>query len=295
MRRDGARSYREVTNTSGRLSREREGIMAFDDNTYSASLSNVIRDSYNDDETNTSTTTWTVSDSGNEDNSTTDSGNTDNTATDSFHWNSYNTDNSMDHSGNSWSYSSTDDHSDNSQNTYTDSSDHSVNAGVRSYSVGAGGEGAAAAAGAGSATIIDQSLNANILADGPVLQHVGSTAIVGSGEDSMVAGGDIDVSYDIDQSTNISAGGDVLIDGSTKTVTETIDSGNTSNFSWSYEDNSMDVDIDDSYNTWTHDTTVTDSFNEDSSQVFDTSITVDLDAIVDSDGAAIADDLDITL
>jgi hypothetical protein len=267
------------------------GIMAFDDNTYNATLTSVA-DSYNtDEETNTTNASWTATTTANTDNSVNDSGNAAYTATDSFHVDSYNTDDSMTNSGNTWTATYEEDDSDNSTNTYTDSSDHSINAGNRSYSLGAGGDGAAAA-GAGSATVIDQSLNANIAADGPVLQHIGSTAIVGSGADSMVAGGDIDVSYDIDQSTNFSADGDILID-STKNVTEISDSYNTANLSWEETDNSIDVDIDDSYNTWTHDTAVTDSFNQDYTETFDTSITVDLDAIVHSDGAAIADDLDV--
>lgn len=267
--------------------------MAFDDNIYSAALTNTVTDSYNDEETNTTNASWTATTTTNTDNSVTDSGNSDYAATDSFHVDSYNTDNSMTNSGNTWTSMYSEDNSDNSTNTYTDSSDHSINAGVRSYSLGAGGEGAAAA-GAGSATVIDQSLNANIAADGFVMQKVDSSAVVGSGADSMVAGGNMDVSYDIDQSTNFSAGGDILID-STKTVSSISDSYNSSDYSWSEEDNSMDVDIDDSYNTWTDTTDVSGSFNHDSSEVFDTSITVDLDAIVDSDGAAIADDLDISL
>lgn len=268
--------------------------MAFDNNTIGVALTDTVTDSYNDttNTTNTSNATLGVADSLNETTTVSDSGNETNSATDSFHKDSYNTDIDVDDSFNETT--TTTDASDNSQHTYTDNSDHSINAGVRSYSVGAGeGAAGAAAAGGGNATIVDQSLNSNVAAFGPVFQGVESSAVVASGADSLAAGDDIDIETNIDQSTNFTAGGDINLDNTT-TIDATINSGNTYSFSSSWEDNSMDIDVDDSWNSYTETNTATDSFNDTESWESNGAFDVDVDAIVDSTGAAIGD-VDIAL
>lgn len=278
--------------------------MAFDDYTLNAALSTTVADSFNDEETNNLDVDVSVADSGNTDNSTDNSSADTYTADGSFHWGSHNTDTDTEHSGNvdsyndTWSFtdSSTEDNSDNSTN------DNSINAGVRSYNTGFGDVGGAAAAAGGGgdmmidnrSTIVDQSVNGNIAAFGPVHTAVSSEAVVNSGDDAIVAGDDANVVYNIDNSTSMSADGDILID-STKTVNTAINSGNTYDFSYSYEDNSIDVDIDDSGNSYTWEHTVTDSYNDD--VLFDSTTDVDIDvnAIVDSLGAGIADGSDVAL
>lgn len=266
----------------------------YDNNDVDLSEETRIRDSFNSSTTNNANLTVGLDNVGNTDNSVEGSGNETNTADGSFHNGSYNTDNSSNGSDNSFDWSETDDHSDNSVNTWTDDSDHSVNAGNRDYSVGFGGGGAAG----GSATIVDQSLNANIVADGGVAQWVSPTAIVGSGEGAMVAGGDLTFDYTVDASTNISGGGDVLIDGSTKTVTETINSGNEYNVDISSVDNSQEWDLDNVGNEYSHTLAINGSFNEtvdtESTETWD----VDANVIWDSDVAAVVDgaaDIDVDL
>jgi hypothetical protein len=269
--------------------------MAFDENQFTTTFTTAVADSFNDTEENTLDVDVAVADSFNTDESTNDSYNADVDLTDSFHEDSYNTDIDIDDSGNTDSYNDT--------WSFTDSSttDNSVNAGVRSYDTGIGSlsfTGAAGAAGAGDVlinnqnTIVDQSASNNIVAFGDVTQKYANESVVASGSDSAAAGDDLTVTTNIDQSTHIDAGGDVLID-SGKTVTETIDSYNTHNFSWTETDESIEVDIDDSWNSHTLEVGVDNSFNDDSTAFDYTDVDVDVDAIVGSQGAVIADDIDL--
>ncbi|MFJ6653904.1 hypothetical protein ACIQLJ_14025 [Microbacterium sp. NPDC091313] len=251
------------------------------------------RDSFNSSTSNNTSSLAVDLDSvTNTDNSVNDSGNESYTADGSFHEGSYNTDNSQTDSNNDVSFSEMYDNSDNSVNTWTDASDHSINAGNRSYDLGGGG------AAGGSATVVDQSLNANILSGGGVAQWVSPTAIVGSGEGAMVAGGDLTFDYTVDASTTIDAGGDILIDGSTKNVTEISGSYNSSTESYTYEDNSQDWDLDNVGNSESYTLTIDGSFTEtsdvDSTETWD----VDANVIWDSDVAAVVDgaaDIDVAL
>lgn len=238
---------------------------------------------------NTTTATATFTDVGNTDTSVSGSGNTDNTAEGSFHSGSYNQDWDISDSGNVTT--TTTDESDNSTHEYTDNSDHSINAGVRSYDVGAGG---AAGAAGGNATIVDQSLNGNVLAGGGVKQWVSSDAVVASGEGSMAAGDDIDIVQNLNGSTNIDAGGDVNI-GNTTDITATIGSNNTYTVEKSYTDNSVDLDVDDSFNEANVSWTATDSFNDEFSGIENTEWNIDADVIWGSDTAAIGDSVSVDL
>lgn len=276
--------------------------MAFDDYNLNTAISTAVADSFNETTTNTLGVEVGVADSFNETTTLENVGNTDVDLTDSFHEDSHNTDVDIDDSGNTDSYNDTIDASDRSVN------DDSINAGVRSYNTGFGDlsfGGAAAAAGAAGGggdltvtnhnTVVDQSVNGNVAAFGPVHQVSANESVVASGPDSIAAGDDVSVDTYVDQGTYISAEGDVLIDGSTKTVEVDINSGNTNNFSYSETDSSIDVDIDDSWNTATWNTEVTDSFNDESLVFNDTDVEVDVNAIVGSYGAGIADGVDVDL
>jgi hypothetical protein len=263
--------------------------MAFDDNTFTTTLTTAVTDSFTSEEDNSVNVDATATGSFNEDNSVHDSGNAVVDVNDSFKNDSDNVEWDIDDSGNTGSYNDT--------WSFTDASetDNSVNAGVRSYNTGIDGlAGGAAAGGAGDVminnqnTIVDQSLNGNVAADGPVFQGVGGSSIVASGDDSWAAGGDITSTIKVDESTNISADGDVLID-SEKTVDWDINSGNTETHTFTYTDESTNVEIDDSFNPSEYTTTITDSFTDDS-LVFDyDDVDVTVDAVVGSTVTDIGD------
>ncbi|MET0295800.1 MAG: IniB N-terminal domain-containing protein [Microbacterium sp.] len=108
-------------------------------------------------------------------------------------------------------------------------------------------------------TVVDQSVNQNIWAEGDVTQTFDQQAVVASGDDAVAAGGDADVDKTLDQSTQIDAGGDVnigndtdveVVDGSfnedTDASTET-DSSVDTVVEDSYDDESVDVQADGSF------------------------------------------------
>lgn len=261
------------------------------------SLNTVIADSLNEvNEDNSVNTDLGATDSFNETNDTviTDetttnvdgsfnegSNNESTVITDSGNDNSDNSDNSVDLDWTEGSY-----------NEFTDASttDNSINAGVREYNTGiwgASGSASAAAAGSGhteiwsNSTILDQSVNQNIAAEGDVTQGFSNSAVSASGEGSIAAGGDVDWSYDVDQSTNIIAGGDINI-GNETTVTTITDSMNEYNLDYSYTDSSTVIDVTDSFNDLSENYAVDGSFN--TSDVFEgtTDIDVNIEAVVDS-------------
>ena len=111
-------------------------------------------------------------------------------------------------------------------------------------------------------TIIDQSVNQSIWAEGDVTQQFDHEAVIASGDGANAAG------HDVDNSTTDATMGDVSI-------------GNTD----------TDITVDDSYNdsstdsTTTVDATVDDSFNDSSS---DTDVDTTVDGSFNGDGAALA-------
>ena len=137
-------------------------------------------------------------------------------------------------------------------------------------------------------TVVDQSSSNNIASAGSVFQGSANQAQVASGDEAYAAGDNIDITTTLDASTNITAGEDVLID-STKNVDIAINSGNTYDFDYSYEDNSVDVDIADSFNSYSLDVDVDGSFNSESLTFDYTDVDVDVNAIVGSTGAVIGD------
>jgi len=242
----------------------------------------------NVDETNTETnTTVGVTDSFNEfleetDNSINNSGNdlSDNSINDSGN------DSSMNNSGNSYSFDITD--------------DHSINAGNREYNTGFGDLHLGGGAGGGggdlwinnSATIVDQSVNGNIAAEGDVAYGSASTANVASGEGSWAAGGDITVDQFRDDSTNISADGDVNI-GNTTTISNELFSNNSYTDSSEYTDASQDWDITDSFNDDSTNVAVDNSFNDELTETNTSTWDIDADVIWGSDDSVIADDVSV--
>lgn len=200
---------------------------------------------------------------------------------------SNNTDNSVNDSGNSLEFA------DGSYNTDNSVTDNSVNAGVREYNTGFGAWGGASAAESGAAggsghteiwsnsTILDQSVNQNIAGDGDVDQSFANSSVAASGEGSIAAGGSVDWDYSVDESTDFTAGGDINI-GNETTITTITDSMNEYNLDYSYTDNSSVVDVTDSFNDFSENYSADGSFN--TSEVFDSETTIDVDitAVVDS-------------
>jgi hypothetical protein len=291
------RSYREaITRTWGMAPERGNTIMPFFDD-YEDSFNATAIDSFNNETDNTLTADLTVTDAGNSDESVNDSYNLGVDITDSGNTDSHDMD--VEDSGNI----DTDESTNDSYNTFTFTStdDHSIHVGNRDYNTGfgdltvGGGAAAAAAAGEGSlsidgrATIVDQSVNQNIDA-GLVFQHGSSSAVVASGDDAVAAGDDVHIRTELDTSTHIEAGGDVNV-GNETTTTNTLFSNNTYTDNSVYTDESMEVDIDDSWNDNSESYTATDSFNTTVYEDETTNVDIDVDAIVDSFGATIADDV----
>ncbi len=108
------------------------------------------------------------------------------------------------------------------------------------------------------ATIVDQSVNQNIWAEGDVNQIFDQGAVVNSGDNGAAAGGDADVDNSDDDVTV----GDVAIgnDDTTTNITDSFDDEST------HTDTDADVDVDDSFNDDSTDVAVDvevdDSFND---------------------------------
>lgn len=263
------------------------------------SLNTVIADSLNETtEDNSVNEDYTVGDSFNE---TTDIVVTDETTTDvdgSFNEGSNNestvitdsgndnSDNSINDSGNSLDF----DFADGSYNTDNSTTDNSVNAGVREYNTGIwGGSGSSAAAAGGAghteiwsqSTIVDQSVNQNIAAEGTVTQDFANFSVTASGADSVAVGGDFTSTTTIDQSTNLTAEGDINI-GNETSVTTVTDSFNTVDVDFSYTDESTVIDVTDSFNDFSENYDVDGSFN--TSDIFESTTDIDVDytEVVDS-------------
>lgn len=242
---------------------------------------------------------------GNVDNSVTDSSSEDWTITDSGNVDSGNLDNSWDNSGN------TDDSTNDSNNTVetniavdsfnTDSSeeDNSINAGVREYNTGFSGWGGGSAGGNASiysqSTILDQSVNQNVVGGG-LTQDFGNSAVAASGEGAVAAGGDVSISRSLDASTSFDAEGDINI-GNTTEITTWDNVGNTTDISVELTDNSQDWSIDNSYNDESINVDLTDSFNEDFSTTETENWTINTNVIWGSGNSEVVDvqvpDLDL--
>ena len=266
-------------------------------------LNTVIADSLNDtsevNEDNSVDIDASATDSFNTDNSETDNSETTIGVDGSFNEGSYNESNEWVDSNNEYTDNSTNDSgnslewADGSYNTDKSVTDNSTNAGVREYNTGFGAWGGASAAESGAAggsghteiwsnsTIVDQSVNQNVASLGGVDQSFDNSSVVASGEGSIAAGGSVDWDYSVDESTTMTAGGDINI-GNETTITTITDSMNEYNLDYSYTDSSTVIDVTDSFNDFSENYSADGSFNTD--EVFDSETTVDVDitAVVDS-------------
>ena len=266
-------------------------------------LNTVIADSLNDtsevNEDNSVDIDASATDSFNTDNSETDNSETTIGVGGSFNEGSYNESNEWVDSNNEYTDNSTNDSgnslewADGSYNTDKSVTDNSTNAGVREYNTGFGAWGGASAAESGAAggsghteiwsnsTIVDQSVNQNVASLGGVDQSFDNSSVVASGEGSIAAGGSVDWDYSVDESTTMTAGGDINI-GNETTITTITDSMNEYNLDYSYTDSSTVIDVTDSFNDFSENYSADGSFNTD--EVFDSETTVDVDitAVVDS-------------
>lgn len=110
-------------------------------------------------------------------------------------------------------------------------------------------------------TIVDQSVNQNIWAEGDVTQTFDNEAVVASGDEAVAAGEDAVVDKTHDQSTTIEAGEDVNL-GNDTTVEIVEDSFNEDSDTSTTTDESVDVIIEDSLDDSFTDIVVDDSFIE---------------------------------
>lgn len=233
---------------------------------------------------------------GNVDDSFTDNSSEDWTFTDSGNVDSNNVDNSYDNSGNTYTDGSTN----NSGNAYdiaidsynTDESftDNSTNAGVREYNTGFegfGGFGGGNASIYSQATILDQSVNQNIIGGG-VGQEFANSAVAASGEGAVAAGGDVSISRSLDASTNFDAEGDININNTTE-LTSYDNVGNVTTISEEYTDSSQDWNIEGSYNDASTSVDLTDSFNDDFSSTESQDWTINADVIWGSGNSEVVD------
>jgi hypothetical protein len=272
--------------------------MAFDDNNLEDSFAGVFDNVGNDTTTNNANLNVGLDTVGNVDNSTNDSGNFDLGVNDSFNEETNTESWLIDGSFNEESWNIEADFSDNSTN------DNSINAGVREYNLGFSGGAMAEAAAAGGAvhgdlwinnqnTVVDQSSSNNIASGGSVFQFSANQAQVASGEGAMAAGDNIDITQSLDRSTNIDAGGDVLID-SEKTVETNIGSGNVTNIDVNIEDNSESWDLDNVGNEYSAVIGIDDSFNDVETDIDAEVWDIDADVVWDSTVITVGDvDLDI--
>lgn len=253
-------------------------------NNLGVTLENVGNIDNSSEETNTSETT--IVDSGN-----VDSGNTDWSIDGSFNDNSDNSDNSVD------AVVTVDSH-----NSYWDKSteDNSTNAGVREYNTGFSGWGGAGAGGGNAAiysqsTIVDQSVNQNVVGGG-IGQDFSNSAVTASGEGAVAAGGDVSISRSLDASTNFDAEGDINLNNTTE-ITTWDNVGNTTDISVELTDNSQDWTVDNSFNDESVNVDLTDSFNDDFSSTETENWTINTNVIWGSGNSEVVDvqvpDLDL--
>lgn len=118
------------------------------------------------------------------------------------------------------------------------------------------------------ATIVDQSVNQNIWADGDVNQIFDNEAIVNSGDNGAAAGDDADVN---NSDTDVTVGGDVgignedtttNIDGSFNDQSTNTDTDVDTEIDDSFQDDSTDVAVDTTVDESFNDTTTTDVVND---------------------------------
>ena len=134
-------------------------------------------------------------------------------------------------------------------------------------------------------TIVDQSVNQNIWAEGDVTQTFDNDAVVASGDDAIAAGGAVDVEQTNDESTTIEAGEDVNM-GNDTDVTVVDDSFGTETDESTTTDGSTDIDVDSSGNDDSTGVVVTDSGNEQTDVASTTDVAGDVTVVDESTDAS---------
>jgi len=129
-------------------------------------------------------------------------------------------------------------------------------------------------------TVVDQSVNQNIWAEGDVTQTFDQETNVASGDGAIAAGNDVDIDQTEDNSTTITAGEDANV-GNDTTTTVTEGSGNTATDASTTTEAPVTTTTTDSNNDSSTTETADDSFN--SSAVEYTETTAETDATVVSD------------
>lgn len=127
-------------------------------------------------------------------------------------------------------------------------------------------------------TIVDQSVNQNIWAEGDVTQTFDNEAIVASGDDAVAAGGDATVEKTTDLSTIIEAGEDVNI-GNDTDVQVVEDSFNEDSDQSSTIESPVVIEIIDSLDDSSTDVQVEDSFDEQTTQATSTDTAVETQVV----------------
>jgi hypothetical protein len=122
-------------------------------------------------------------------------------------------------------------------------------------------------------SVVDQSTNQNIWAEGDVTQTFDQEAVVASGDDAVAAGEDVDIEQTVDHSLNVTAGGDANI-GSDTIVTVVEDSYNEQTDNSVNTDNSSTTTVVSSLNDGVQISSSDGSGNSSSSSIDATGVTI---------------------
>jgi ribosomal protein L31E len=137
-------------------------------------------------------------------------------------------------------------------------------------------------------TVVDQSVNQNIWADGDVTQVFDQEAVIASGDDAIAAGDDVDIDQTQDDSTHINAGDDVNMGNDT--TTSVVDgSNNTTTDTTTTTDASTVTVVEDSANDSSTTQTAAESYNDTATTTTETTTDTDANVVYDSDDAAVVD------
>ncbi|HWI31683.1 MAG TPA: IniB N-terminal domain-containing protein [Microbacterium sp.] len=138
-------------------------------------------------------------------------------------------------------------------------------------------------------TVVDQSVNQNIWADGDVTQTFDQEAVVATGEDSIAAGDDVDIDQTEDNSTTITAAGDANV-GNETTSTVVDSSFNEATDASTTTDSSTDIQVEEALNDSSTTTTTTDSDNSSAVEYTETNVDVEANTAFESTDTVIIED-----
>ena len=139
-------------------------------------------------------------------------------------------------------------------------------------------------------TVVDQSVNQNIWADGDVTQTFDQAAVVASGEDSVAAGENVDIEQTQDNSTTITAGEDANVGNDTE-VTVIDGSFNEATDDSTTTDSSTSVVVSDSFADGSAATTTEDSNNSSAVEYTETNVDMESNTVFESADTVIVEDV----